>query len=341
MKVLHAIDRLQAGGAEKMFVTLTSLLSAANIPVAALLFNSGYELDHKLDKGVRLRILNRQNRFNPVTLYKAHKICSEYDIVHAHLRHVYAYLRLAQWLFRGKYKLLIHDHGAVVQPIPCRLKGVFRPQYYIGVNNEQVIWAKTHLFVNEDKAFLLENTIIPVKPADGEVNRGTKKAMMIANIRRVKNIEFAIRLCQAMGWRLDIYGNIAEKDYYDELMQLINNNPRIRIISGISDFSGIYGHYNLAIHSSLAETGPLVLLEYLSAGLPFIAYKTGSAAEKISDFLPAMLMNDFDLNNWRQQVALILNDSMLPQKMRELFNQEFSPEKYIGQCLQIYKSIHS
>ena len=340
MKVLHAIDHLQAGGAERMFVTITSLLSAENVPVAALLFNSGYALDHQLDKGVRLRVLNRQSRFNPVTLYKAHKICSEYDIVHAHLRHVYAYLRLAQWLFRGKYKLLIHDHGAVVQTIPSRLKGIFRPKYYIGVNKAQVIWAKTHLGVSEDKTFLLENTIIPVAPASG-INSVANKAMMIANIRRVKNIEFAIRLFQAIGWQLDIYGNIAEQEYYYELMQLINNNPRIRIISGVTDFSGIYGQYNLAIHSAPAETGPLVLLQYLSAGLPFIAYKTGSAADRIADFLPAMLMNDFEPENWQQQINLILNDTMLPQKMRELFQQEFSPEKYIGQCLEIYKSIHS
>ena len=340
MKVLHAIDRLQAGGAEKMFVTLTSLLSAANVPVAALLFNSGYELDGELDKGVRLHVLNRRVRFNPVTLYKAHKICSEYDIVHAHLRHVYAYLRLGQLLFRGKYKLLIHDHGAVVQAIPSRLKGVFRPKYYIGVNNTQVIWAKTHLGVSEDKVFLLENTIIPVPPAGG-VNSVAKKAMMIANIRRVKNIEFAIGLCQVMGWQLDIYGNVAEKDYHDELIQLIDNDPCIRIISGVTDFSGIYAQYSLAIHSSPAETGPLVLLEYLSAGLPFIAYKTGSAAEKISDFLPVMLMGDFEQSNWAQQIALILSDTKLPQKMKELFHKEFSPAKYIGQCLEIYKRIHS
>ena len=165
--------------------------------------------------------------------------------------------------------------------------------------------------------------------------------MMVANIRQVKNIEFAIELCRHMDWQLDIYGNIIEQDYYHKLLTLAGNDGSIRIINGVTDFSQLYQQYNLAIHCSPKETGPLVLIEYLAAGLPFIAYKTGSAAETIAAELPQLFTQNFEPSEWKQGIQEIINDTELPDKMRALYKKKFNPEDYINRCLEIYKSVHS
>jgi glycosyltransferase involved in cell wall biosynthesis len=340
MKVLHIIDRLETGGAERLFVNLTGLLAERNADTGVLLFTAGSALDKELDSRLKIHVLNRGNKFNPFTLYKAHRICSSYDIVHTHLRHVYAYIRLAQLLFGGRYKLILHDHAAATIDIPVRLKGIFKPLYYIGVNKEQTTWAENTIEIAKQNVFLLENTAMP------EIRRSTikvngKKAMLVANIRQVKNIEFAIELCRYIGWQLDIYGNIIEQDYYHKLLALSGNDRSIRIINGITDFSQIYQQYNLAIHCSPKETGPLVLIEYLAAGLPFIAYETGSAAETIAAELPQLFMQNFEQSQWEQRIREIITDTDLPDRMRILYKKKFNPEDYINRCLEIYKSVHS
>ena len=191
MKVLHVIDRLETGGAEKLFVSITKLLTARGIETGALLFTAGSALDKELEKRLQLHVLNRRGKYNLLTLYKAHKICSGYDIVHTHLRHVYAYIRLAQWLFGGKYKLVVHDHAAIIKDIPKRYAGMFKPAYYIGVNKEQIAWAVSTIGVHKEHIFLLENTVMPVTGDENKTDN-PKDLMVVANIRAVKNIEFAV-----------------------------------------------------------------------------------------------------------------------------------------------------
>ncbi len=340
MKVLHVIDRLETGGAERLFVNLTELLAERSSDTGVLLFTAGGALDKELDSGLKVHVLDRGNKFNPFTLYKAHTICSKYDIVHTHLRHVYAYTRLAQLLFGGRYKLMLHDHATVTTDIPVRLKGIFKPRYYIGVNKEQTTWAENTLGIDKQNIFLLENTAMP-EIKHSTIKSDGKKAMIVANIRQVKNIEFAIELCRYTGWQLDIYGNVIEQDYYNKLLTLAGNDGSIRIITGITDFSRLYQEYNLAIHCSPKETGPLVLIEYLAAGLPFIAHKTGSAAETIAAELPQLFMQNFEPSQWEQRIREIITNTQLPHKMRELYKKKFNPEDYINRCLEIYKNVHS
>lgn len=340
MKVLHAIDRLEIGGAERVFINITALLVGRNVSTGVLLFVQGAPLEKELDSRLQLHVLHRSNKFSTVTLYRAHKICCSYDIVHAHLRHVYAYLRLAQLLFNGGYKLILHDHAAITTGVPVRLKGIFKPQYYIGVNREQAEWAANVIGIDRKNIFLLENTVT-VKISETLVQIDTKKAILIANIRRVKNIGFAIDLCKHMGWELDIYGNIIEQDYYEELLELAGNDSRCRIISGVTEFTSIYPRYSLAIHCSPEETGPLVLIEYLAAGLPFIAFKTGSAAGAIAEYIPQLFMNDFVPGNWARRIPEILNAAGLPARMQALYKENFNPDYYIGKCLEIYRNVRS
>ncbi|MBW7912620.1 MAG: glycosyltransferase family 4 protein [Taibaiella sp.] len=340
MKILQVIDRLEAGGAERLLISITHLLADKDVSSGVLLFNDGGALDKELDPRVEVHLLNRTNKFNLFTLYKAHRICKQYDIVHAHLRHVYAYIRMAQLLFGGKYKLLLHDHAAITNDVPVRMRRIFKPRYYIGVNEEQTNWAIKTIGVEQQNVFLLQNTVL-AKELSSNLRPGSKKVILIANIRQVKNIEFAISLCRSMGWQLDIYGNIIEQEYYDRLKELAGDDNGINIITGVTDFSSLYRQYNLAIHCSPKETGPLVLIEYLAVGLPFIAYQTGSAADIIAAELPQLFMQNFEPEQWQQRITEIIQNEDLPRQMQQLFKMNFNPEDYINKCLQIYQSVHS
>jgi glycosyltransferase involved in cell wall biosynthesis len=339
MKVLHVIDRLGVGGAEKVFLDITHLLAARNVAVDALLFDGSGELTDRLDKRVSLHVLNRVNKYSLAKLRQLHKLCSHYTIIHAHMRHVYQYVRLAQLLFRGKYQLLIHDHYGIDKNIPLSLKYVFKPRHYIGVCTSLVDWATSDVKVPSPNVYLLPNIIIPKSDGSYTSNKNTSRAIMVANVSRVKNIEFAIELVSRMDLQLDIYGNNRDESYYNELYQLIGSGAKTRVINDVSDFTHIYSRYDFAIHCSRSESGPLVLLEYLAAGIPFIAYKTGEVAEVIYSELPLLFVDSFDMDEWIRRIDVIKQMHDLPEKMRMVFSKHFSPEKYTEECLRIYERI--
>ena len=249
MKVLHVIDKLNVGGAEKVLLMLTRLLAEKSTDAGVLIYNKGGVLESSLHRSVKVYQLNRKNKYNIATLHKANKICCQYDIVHTHLRHVYAYIKLSKKLFGGRFKLLFHDHSAPTNTVPARLSGMFKPEWYIGVNKELEQWAKTVLHIDKERTFLLENTIMPTKTVYKPRNNG--KLIMIANIRREKNIEFAIEVSKLLNKPLDVYGDVKDEEYYGRLKSLSDGN--VKYVHGVTDFNNVYNNYESAIHTSTSE----------------------------------------------------------------------------------------
>lgn len=343
MKVLHVIDRLQIGGAEKVFIDITKLLCDTQIKVSALVFQSGFPLDSQMDKRVKLYVLNRNWKFSILKLYKTYKVCSEHNIVHVHMRHCYNYIKLAQVLFGGSYKIILHDHYGDIginSDIPLGLK-LFRPAYYIGVSKQLTDWGRSVLKVKGNHIYHLSNTIIPDKAIRFTYSTEGRRIFMVSNIRPTKNVEYAVSLAQKVGWNLTIYGNNGDPNYFNHITQLIGDNQNINVVEGVTDFADIYHKYNLALHCAKSETGPLVLLEYLAYGIPFISYNTGEIANVISAELPLHFMNSFNPDEWVARISAIMKEDNLSEKLQRTFQKYFSPEKYIQECLNIYESINS
>lgn len=337
MKVLHVIDKLNVGGAEKVLLMLTGLLAKEGIDTGVLIYNEGGVLESSLHRSVKVHQLNRKNKYSIATLYNANKICCQYDIVHTHLRHVYAYIKLSKLLFGGRFELLLHDHSAPTYTAPVRLKGIFKPEWYIGVNKKLQQWANNVLHIYKERTFSLENTVMPTGAVYKPIGNG--KLIMVSNIRKEKNIEFAIEVSKSLNWPLDIYGDVKDEEYYNQLK--VSGSENVKFIHGVTDFFSVYNDYELAIHTSTSETGPLVLSEYLSAGLPFVAFKVGGVAGAIAQHLPQLFMEHWDVAAWKERVLQVSADKELPEQMRNVFQQHFSPEEYLNKCLQIYSAVHS
>lgn len=338
MRVLHVIDRLNIGGAERLFVNITSLLKKRGIDTTALLFNAGYPLDEEMDPEVPLVILNRKNKYSLAKLWKVNKICRKYDLVVTHLRHVYAYIKQAKMLFGGKYKLVIHDHSRIDPEAPLRLRGMFKPKYYIGVSSEQTAWAEGTLEIPGEKIYLLENMVEYV--AEEKLRTvGSNRMMMVANVRRVKNIEYGIALADYMKRPLDIYGNLLEPDYYEMIKEKVADSKYATLIEGVNEITEVYDNYEVAVHCARSETGPLVLIEYLANGIPFVAYKTGSVADLVSEELPMLFIDNYDMTAWKQRIEEVSSMEGLPARMKQAFKEHFSAKRYIDKCLDIYEKI--
>lgn len=281
MRILQVIDKLDVGGAEKVFITLATLLKKEGVNVDALVFDGSGELMCELDNKITVHNLDRKNKYAIATLNKLNSICAAYDIVHVHMRHCFAYTALAKKLFRGKYKIVLHDHYGDIdinQNVPLKLQ-LLLPDVYIGVSNTLRNWSIEKWKLAANITHVLKNTILPtsydVKQYD------TPDTCMISNFRKTKNIEFVISLYKKLNWPLTIYGRINDKGYYEQILSLIGDSGNIKLVTSAKGFSDIEAGHNFAIHTAASESGPLVLLEYMSAGIPFLAYNTGEVAKTI------------------------------------------------------------
>ncbi len=342
IKVLQVIDRLEVGGAERVFLDLVVLLRSEGVPVDVLTISGKGEWYKQIDNGCLHYFLNRTRKFSIVKLRECANICNRYDIVHVHMRYTYTYVRLVQILFRCKFKLVFQDHFGDIdknQKVPIGLRLIFKPSYYIGVSESLEIWALKTLNLSRDRVWVLRNTIIPTKKVVLSHTIRENRIIMVSNIRRTKNIDFAIDLALRYNFSLDIYGNIVDWDYARNLQEKIKNSNNIKIISGVSEIQPLLINYKMAIHSAESESGPLVLMEYLANGIPFLAYGTGEIYAILKSKTPEFFTHNFSFEDWYERIEMLKCSEWEAKLLKELFNKYFGPETYIKKCLKIYQEI--
>ena len=339
-KILQVIDRLEVGGAERVFLDLTYLLLNENIQVDTLLISAKGPLFASIDQRAGKYFLNRKWKFNPLKMVECASFCSRYQIVHVHMRHTYAYVRLAQIISFKKFKIIFHDHFGDSEMnfrSLFTLKGLFKPRYYIGVSMHSVNWAIAKLNIDNSRVFLLKNIIIP---SDNSVMLNSNgDILMISNIRPIKNIELAIELANNFRRKLTIYGNSSDGEYSENILKLIETSGYVELIQGENNVQLFFKNYSLALHTAHSETGPLVLMEYLARGLPFLAHAVGEVAEILKDEIPECFINSLDITKWEEKINYLEKAAPSPEKLMSLFNKYFGTKGYIGKCMNIYKQI--
>ncbi len=343
MKILQVIDRVEVGGAERVFLDLTSLLLDKGFRVDTLCISAQGKQYDTIDTRANSMFLNRKSKYSILTMWKCAAICSKYDIVHVHMRFTYAYIRLAQLVSFRKFKIVFHDHFGDIEKdksIPWSLKGIFCPHYYIGVSNTLYTWSKDFLRINNTNTWLLRNTIIPHNVSNNnDVKYGERKWLVVSNLRETKNIEFAVDLALKMNRKLTIVGQVLNNEYSIRLKAFIEQHLTLTLLENEQNVQSLMGAYSLALHTAKSESGPLVLMEYLAQGLPFVAYETGEVANILKDILPQCFLKSFDESDWINKIEHIEQNPPSATYLKSLFETYFGPEKYINQCLAIYQQV--
>lgn len=356
MRVIHVIDSLNVGGAERVMITLCNILKAQGVDVSVCVLTGKYDLLPYLDKRVPVYKLSRSFRWSLSKLYKVNKICADFDIVHVHLRYNLRYIGLAKLLFNGRYPVLLHDHFGDIDSdrgVPFGLAFFMKRAWVAGVHPKLVQWAVEDVKIRKDRAIVLPNTIVKdqtaIKPDFTTIKTQTTFSILnVANFRVSKNQLFAIQLFEQLTnyipVNLTLVGGVNDPDYFGRVYQLATDMrlaKRITFQHSVSNIQPILHQYTLAIHTASLESGPLVLLEYLALGLPFLAYKTGQVAEELQSVFPEFFIETFEIQDWIDQIKVILNMDLqiLQDRMIWHFERHYTPESFGKKCLDFYADI--
>lgn len=300
--VMHVIDSLACGGAERMLVDLANATCADGHTVSVCVTRQGLEMGSALDSRIPVTELGRRRRFDIGAVRRFARLVQHTGatVLHVHGRSSFSFVALTKCLWTVRTGILLHDHSAkgLEEPAPAWLTrwGRHYLSTYVGVCKAQADWAKTkamippgnvHCIMNRlDLSRFVEKGQQPgVSQMDG---RQRLLGIVVGGIRPEKGIDVLIEAvaksrCRKRyeiavigGDRDDLYSKRCRAEItalgLSDNIRFTGENKNVPELLSIADFGVI---------SSRTETGPLVLIEYLASGLPVIPTHVGEITQTV------------------------------------------------------------
>ena len=197
-----------------------------------------------------------------------------------------------------------------------------------------VTWTRE---IDVEKVLFLQN--LPneklLKNVQFNANDKNGKIVMVGNIKPIKNQLFALNIAKVMKVKIDFIGRNQDETYFQMLNKSLSGNL---IIEDCSDVKVELVKYELGIFTSISESGPLVILEYLLCGLPFVCYKTGGISDILSKYYPDFFLETFNENAWVERINYLMNNppQINLELIKKIIDTEFNRENYYLKLKRLY-----
>jgi glycosyltransferase involved in cell wall biosynthesis len=290
--VLHVIDSLAVGGAERMLVELVNNLDPAVVNPVVCVTRNDMTLAGTLKDSIEVHRLQRKSTWDASGLRKFGEIVrkSEIDVIHAHGYSSSHFVAAAKGLNLLSLPFIMHAHDSEFPGMSTRVISKLTIDHFIGVAPEIAEWAASYLRLPMKRITFLGNALdfsayaapTPLDVSPYFKPRPKFLGIVIANVRRVKDFEVMLRAVALSRFRNEIgilvAGSLADKDYVAQCLQLIRELGLSEsvVFLGISrEIPELLAAADFGLLSSDKESGPLALLEYMASALPFVATQVG------------------------------------------------------------------
>lgn len=327
MKILHTIDSLAIGGAERMSINIVNTINK-DFESHLLVFRStGQPLINSLNPKIKSKVLNKKSAYDYQSFYTYRKYVKEFkfDLIHAHSSTIIWALLLK--ITGLKIKILWHDHYGGEKLNKGSLRNLvklfsFLIDFNISVNNNLLDWSKKYLPFTK-KVFINNFPLLrTIKKNQSRV----KEVVLLANFREQKDhITFlkAVRLLKEKNQLIvdfRLIGNFVDQKYTDKIKQYINDNKlsnQCKYFGPSLNVEKELARCMIGVLSSKSEGLPVSLLEYGMCGLLPITSDVGECKKVIGSF--GYLFDSGD----HFSLAKILFDSLENQNKLNLLAENF------------------
>ena len=328
--MFQVVDTLQIGGAERMAVDVSNGLSARGWDVHLIPTRELGPLEASADAGVHVTCLQRAGRFDLGGLRRFRRMVGKYrpEIVHAHGWSSLQFCTVGLAGIRNAPALVLHDHqsvGLAALPRSYQIAAWLLTAAHIAVDQTQLA---AGIRTRRPLVSAVVANGIPVgrfalKPQYGAARPA--RLVMTANVRPPKAqldlIATVANLAeQGVVAHIDLVGSVSDLEYVTECRQRVADlglGDQIVFLGAQSDVGERLAGYDLGVLSSRTESGPIALIEYMAAGLPFVVTDVGE--------IPATLPEE--LRRW---VVPPGDAPALAAKIRELLELADSERAKVG-----------
>jgi glycosyltransferase involved in cell wall biosynthesis len=336
--VMHVTDTLALGGKERMLTLLANQLVSNGIDVSVCVTRSDLTLAPKLLSTIPVRALGRKSSFDlsGFRTFKDFIQRQKPDVFHAHGRASFSFLAFLKTIHKISAPIIFHDHYGPIEidevvPVWFRLWGRYLVDYYVGVYSKLGDWALA-AGVPSHKICVIENGIDTqpfreARPWDlrtmYKLPPDKKVGVLLGGIRPEKGLDMLIQVVAGSKLAKDVHflvvGNKQDEKYVAACLRTVrekNITDCFTFVGQQTAIPEILRGANFAVMPSRSESGPLVLIEYLAAGLPVVAFQVGALSKRAAELgVPGFVQSE-DIETFSNQL-----DCLLAMKSTDLIAQ--------------------
>lgn len=362
MKILHVINNLTSGGAEKLLTDILPLMRKDGNDVSVAIANSKaniskYETTLK-NEGIKIIDFDK-SFYNPLLIYRLYKLIKleNYDVVHAHLFPTQYWLAMATYFLTKKPRLVKTEHSVfnerknykILRPLE---KIIYSRYTSIIAISEEV---KTNLsnWLNEKSKIVVINNGVnlnQIELAQNDVspdflNPSKKNLLMVARFDfsqkdQITLIEAINFLNNKEDYNLYFIGNGPNMENVKNIVKEKELNHLIFFLGLRTDVYNLMNKVDLNILSTNHEGLSGVTLESLASGKPFL----GSDVVGVKEIVPdsTFLFKCKDSRELANKIESIISS---PQTQKEMiyrakdYIKKFDTSYMVKGYLLLYKSL--
>jgi len=358
--VVHVVDALNIGGAERVAINLVNLLPRDRYVPYLCTTRSEGPLSSFVSPHVTRLCLERHGRLDTGAMRQFLRFLDERGIriVHAHASALF-FATLARALSR-RIALVWHDHYG-------RADFADRPAWLyrlatrnvagvIAVNQTLSSWCSRHLHFRADRIWYVPN-LVPDAAASPGVDpvalpgEPGKRLVCVANFRPQKDHPTLLRAMtivqrQVPGAHLLLIGDSADPAYVASIRAQIASlqlEPSVSYLGPRNDVASILRGCDIGVLSSASEGLPLALLEYGNAGLAAVATTAGQCPEVLNHGDAGVLVPPQSPDDLARALVSLLNNERdrlhFAARFQARVEEQYSPGRIIHRICEVYNTV--
>jgi glycosyltransferase involved in cell wall biosynthesis len=361
INVMHLIDTLDAGGAERVAVNIANLLPREKYCVHLCTTRREGLLAATLEKDVGRISLMRRSRFDWRALQRLSEYVRSNQIRLLHAHGTALFVAVLARLRRPFPEVIWHDHyGAYA----ITKRHVFpywlltrKVSAVIAVNRTLEEWARQRLHIPDCRIYYVPNFVVPAIPPSALLSdlpgKKGSRIVCVANFRPQKDHITLLRAMAIVARRFNdaslLLVGAQDEAKQNELIRKkladlgIRNN--VYVLGIRRDVGAILWNCDIGVISSVSEGFPLALIEYGLAGLPVVVTSVGQCPEIVDEGHSGILVPPGSPENMAEALLSLLTDNdkgkELGMRFKRRVQELYNPKTIINRISEIYENVLS
>jgi glycosyltransferase involved in cell wall biosynthesis len=356
--VMHVVDALRIGGAERVAINLANLLPQDRYHAYLCTTRDEGPLANLVAPHVKRLSLRRRSTLDLSAALALVKFvrANQIQILHAHASALY-FARLVS-LFPPFPKVIWHDHyGRYAfndRPVWLYKLATKSVGGIVAVNRPLEEWSRRALGVPSERVWYIPNLVqletasALDAPIPGEPGQ---RIVCVANIRPQKdhlNLLEAMRLliADAPAAHLLLVGDYADKQYCDSVLRQISAlglSNHVTYLGARHDIPAILRACDIGVLGSRSEGLPLALLEYGMTGLPAVATNVGQCPEVLDQGAAGSLVPPASPQRLADALRSLLaspgDRETLGKRLKARVESQYSADRVIARICDVYGQV--
>ena len=358
MRILHLIESLEFGGAEKVMIDLANELASRHDVTICCVKRLG-ALVPNVDPRIHVYCLCKEEGndfmlpFRLAGLLRRERI----EIMHIHNWGVFLEGAVAATFARTRVRL--HTvHGPYPQYGPgwwprlkCAvrhwLERIFAPRFakIVTVSDSIREYVRNDIGIDASRLMTIHNGIsIGATPATRK-NEGDIVCITVGRLAKIKNHEMMIRAFHAVNCshvRLWLVGDGPERSRLEALSHELALGDHVIFVGFRHDVVGLLARSNIFLMSSDYEGISIAVLEAMRAGLPVVGTRVGGMPETVKDGHNGMLVEARDIEAMANAIRILIKSPQECARLggagRRFLEAEFSISTMVERYEQLYSN---